>query len=174
MSSETLHLQASQSDDQVVVRALYTQLMDGWNKSSGEAFAAPFAEDGHLIAFDGTHFKGRDEIVSFHQPLFVVEGEVEGDAARWRGGERAFPQSRRGPDARSGRDGDAREITTCAGVRLDSDARRYQAQRPMAPRRISEYKGQAHEPERSEYFHLAVHGLAVESVWSKEIDGQPI
>ncbi len=41
----------------------------------------------------------------------------------------------------------------------------------MAPRRISEYKGQAHEPERSEYFHLAVHGLAVESVWSKEIDG---
>jgi hypothetical protein len=95
---------------------------------------------------------------------------VEGDAARWRDGERAFPQSRRGPDARSGRDGDAREITTCAGARLDSDARRYQAQRRMAPRRISEYKGQAHEPERSEYFHLAVHGLALESVWSKEID----
>ena len=70
MSSETLHLQASQSDDEVAVRALYTQLMDGWNKGSGEAFAAPFAEDGHLIAFDGTHFKGRDEIVSFHQPLF--------------------------------------------------------------------------------------------------------
>ena len=70
MSSETLHLQASQSDDEVAVRALYTQLMDGWNKGSGEAFAAPFAEDGHLIAFDGTHFKGRDEIVSLHQPLF--------------------------------------------------------------------------------------------------------
>jgi uncharacterized protein (TIGR02246 family) len=70
MSSETLHPQASQSDDEVAVRALYTQMMDGWNKGSGEAFAAPFAEDGHLIAFDGTHFKGRDEIVSFHQPLF--------------------------------------------------------------------------------------------------------
>jgi uncharacterized protein (TIGR02246 family) len=70
MSSETLHLQASQSDDEVAVRALYAQLMDGWNKGSGEAFAAPFAEDGHLIAFDGTHFKGRDEIVSFHQPMF--------------------------------------------------------------------------------------------------------
>jgi uncharacterized protein (TIGR02246 family) len=84
MSSETLHLQASQSDDEVAVRALYTQLMDGWNKGSGEAFAAPFAEDGHLIAFDGTHFKGRDEIVSFHQPLFDkwlkgtrLVGEVE-------------------------------------------------------------------------------------------------
>jgi uncharacterized protein (TIGR02246 family) len=84
MSSETLHLQASQSDDNVAVRALYTQLMDGWNKGSGEAFAAPFAEDGHLIAFDGTHFKCRDEIVSFHQPLFDkwlkgtrLVGEVE-------------------------------------------------------------------------------------------------
>jgi uncharacterized protein (TIGR02246 family) len=84
MSSETLHLQASQSDDEVAVRALYTQLMDGWNKGSGEAFAAPFAEDGHLIAFDGTPFKGRDEIVSFHQPLFDkwlkgtrLVGEVE-------------------------------------------------------------------------------------------------
>jgi hypothetical protein len=31
--------------------------MDGWNKGSAEAFAAPFAEDGHLVAFDGTHFK---------------------------------------------------------------------------------------------------------------------
>ena len=84
MSSETLHLQASQSDDEVAVRALYTQLMDGWNKGSGEAFAAPFAENGHMIAFDATHFKGRDEIVSFHQPLFDkwlkgtrLVGEVE-------------------------------------------------------------------------------------------------
>jgi uncharacterized protein (TIGR02246 family) len=44
--------------------------MDGWNEGSGEAFAAPFASDGHLVAFDGTHFKSRDEIVSFQQPLF--------------------------------------------------------------------------------------------------------
>jgi uncharacterized protein (TIGR02246 family) len=59
--------------------------MEGWNKSRGEAFAAPFTEDGHLIAFDGTHFMGRDEIVAFHQPLFDrwlrgtrLVGEVEG------------------------------------------------------------------------------------------------
>ena len=63
MSSETLYPQASQSDDEAAVRVLYTQLMDGWNKGSAEAFAAPFAKDGHLIAFDGTHFKGRNEIV---------------------------------------------------------------------------------------------------------------
>jgi len=84
MSSEALHPQASQSEDEAAVRALYTQLMDGWNKGSGEAFSAPFAEDGHLVAFDGMHFKGRDEIVSFHQPLFDkwlkgtrLVGEVE-------------------------------------------------------------------------------------------------
>ena len=41
------------------VRALYQQLMDGWNQGSGEAFAAPFAEDGDLVAFDGTHFTSR-------------------------------------------------------------------------------------------------------------------
>lgn len=40
------------------------------NKGSGEAFSARFAEDAHLIGFDGMHFKARDEIVSFHQPLF--------------------------------------------------------------------------------------------------------
>lgn len=56
--------------DEVSVRALYEQLMDGWNKGSGEFFAAPFAEHGDLIGFDGTHLKGRREIASFHQPLF--------------------------------------------------------------------------------------------------------
>jgi uncharacterized protein (TIGR02246 family) len=44
--------------------------MDGWNRGSGEAFAAPFAGDGDLVGFDGTHLKGRQEISSFHQQLF--------------------------------------------------------------------------------------------------------
>lgn len=70
MNSKTLQSQASRSGEEGIVRSLYTQLMDGWNQGSGEAFAAPFAEDGHLVGFDGTHFKGRGEIVSFHQPLF--------------------------------------------------------------------------------------------------------
>ena len=60
----------SQPADEAAVRALYSQLMDGWNKGSGEAFAAPFSEAGHLVAFDGTHFKRRDEIIAFQQPLF--------------------------------------------------------------------------------------------------------
>ncbi len=56
--------------DEGAVRALYEQLMDGWNKGSGAAFSAPFAEDGDLIGFDGTHLKGCLEIAAFHQPLF--------------------------------------------------------------------------------------------------------
>jgi uncharacterized protein (TIGR02246 family) len=60
----------SRSDDEDAIRALYQQLMDGWNRGSGEAFAATFAEDDELVGFDGTHLKGRQEIASFHQQLF--------------------------------------------------------------------------------------------------------
>ena len=56
--------------DEAAVRGLYQQLMDGWNRGSGDAFAAVFAEDGDLVAFDGTHFEGREEIAPFHQELF--------------------------------------------------------------------------------------------------------
>jgi uncharacterized protein (TIGR02246 family) len=61
---------ANHSADEVAVRALYQQLMDGWNQGSGEAFAAVFKEDGDLVGFDGTHLKGRQEIAPFHQQLF--------------------------------------------------------------------------------------------------------
>jgi uncharacterized protein (TIGR02246 family) len=60
----------STSSDEVAIRSLYQQMMDGWNRGSGEEFAAPFAEDGDLVGFDGTHLKGRREITSFHQQLF--------------------------------------------------------------------------------------------------------
>ena len=58
------------SRDEAAVRALYQELMDGWNQGSGDAFAAVFTEDGDLVAFDGTHFKGRQEIAPFHQQRF--------------------------------------------------------------------------------------------------------
>src|ERR687889_1316762 len=58
------------SADEAAVRALYQQLMDGWNQGNGDAFASVFTEDGDLIGFDGTHFKGRQEIAPFHQQLF--------------------------------------------------------------------------------------------------------
>jgi uncharacterized protein (TIGR02246 family) len=60
----------SPNDDDVAVRSLYFQMIDGWNKGKGDDFAAPFAEDGDLVGFDGTHLKRRQEIASFHQQLF--------------------------------------------------------------------------------------------------------
>src|SRR3712207_406820 len=56
--------------DEQAVCDLYGELMDGWNRGSGEAFAAVFTEDGDLVAFDGTHFEGRAQIAPFHQELF--------------------------------------------------------------------------------------------------------
>jgi uncharacterized protein (TIGR02246 family) len=56
--------------DEAAIRALYKQLMNGWNSGDGNAFAAPFAEDADFVAFDGSYFKGQQEIASFHQMLF--------------------------------------------------------------------------------------------------------
>jgi uncharacterized protein (TIGR02246 family) len=52
------------------VRELYIRAMEGWNLGSGDAFAAPFADDSDFVAFDGVRFRGRDEIARFHDPLF--------------------------------------------------------------------------------------------------------
>ena len=57
-------------DNDAAIRSLYFQMIDGWNKGSGDDFAAPYTEDGDLVGFDGTHLKGRQEIASFHQQLF--------------------------------------------------------------------------------------------------------
>jgi uncharacterized protein (TIGR02246 family) len=56
--------------DEAAVRGLYRQLMDAWNRGSGDAFAAVFTQEGELVAFDGTHFKGHNEIAPLHQQLF--------------------------------------------------------------------------------------------------------
>jgi uncharacterized protein (TIGR02246 family) len=52
------------------IRGLYLATMAGWNRGSGEAFAAPFADEVDFVAFDGTRFQGRDELIRFHDPLF--------------------------------------------------------------------------------------------------------
>src|SRR5215218_9674397 len=70
--STTMHDEKStvnHAADEEAVRDLYRELMDGWNRGSGEAFAAVFAEAGDLVAFDGTHFEGREEIAPFQQEL---------------------------------------------------------------------------------------------------------
>jgi len=88
----------SSGRDETAVGALYQELMAGWNRDSGESFAAAFAEDGDLIGFDGTHLKGRRELASFHQPLFdkrLKGTRLVGEVKSIR-----FPDARRCPDAR--------------------------------------------------------------------------
>jgi uncharacterized protein (TIGR02246 family) len=65
-NSQTL----SSAADEAAILRLYKHMMEGWNAASGDAFAAPFEENGDLVGFDGTHLSGIIEIASFHQYLF--------------------------------------------------------------------------------------------------------
>ena len=71
MNSQTFRPQDSPSTDETEVRALYREMLDGWNKRSASAFAAPFAEDGDLVGFDGSQMTGRAEIASTLQQIFA-------------------------------------------------------------------------------------------------------
>src|SRR2546421_12136691 len=53
------------------IRELYSRLLDGWNRRDGEAFAAPFAEDGEAIGFDGSQISGRARIAGEMQRIFT-------------------------------------------------------------------------------------------------------
>lgn len=69
-SIESKQVEWQPVEQEEAVRGLYAKLMEGWNKGDAEAFAAAFTEDGDLVGFDGSHFRGRREIAEFHQPLF--------------------------------------------------------------------------------------------------------
>jgi uncharacterized protein (TIGR02246 family) len=53
-----------------LIRTLYVQLLDGWNRRSGAAVAAVFADDGDIIGFDGSHHTGRLSIASDLRRIF--------------------------------------------------------------------------------------------------------
>ena len=53
------------------IRALYSQFLDGWNRRSGAAVAAGFADDGDIIGFDGSHHRGRLAIAADLRQVFA-------------------------------------------------------------------------------------------------------
>jgi uncharacterized protein (TIGR02246 family) len=53
------------------VRSLYDTLIAGWNAHNGEAMAAPFADDGVIIGFDGSVDSGRQTISSKMASIFA-------------------------------------------------------------------------------------------------------
>jgi len=71
MSSHQLRQQDALSSDEMEVRRLYHQMLDGWNKRNADAFAASFAEDGEVIGFDGSQMNGREEIAATVGQIFA-------------------------------------------------------------------------------------------------------
>jgi uncharacterized protein (TIGR02246 family) len=53
------------------IRALYASFLDGWNRRSGAAVAAGFADDADIIGFDGTHHRGRLSIAADLRQIFA-------------------------------------------------------------------------------------------------------
>lgn len=61
---------APNAADEAAVRALVQKCAEGWNKGSGEAFAAQFAEDSDYVVVNGMHIKGRRQNAAGHQQIF--------------------------------------------------------------------------------------------------------
>jgi uncharacterized protein (TIGR02246 family) len=51
--------------------ALYTQLLEAWNKRDADEFAALFAQDGCSVGFDGSPMNGRAEIGATLKDIFA-------------------------------------------------------------------------------------------------------
>jgi uncharacterized protein (TIGR02246 family) len=52
------------------IRALYASFLDGWNRRSGAAVAAGFADDGDIVGYDGSHHHGRLAIAAHLRQVF--------------------------------------------------------------------------------------------------------
>jgi uncharacterized protein (TIGR02246 family) len=59
------------SDAETAVRELYHRVLEGWNRHSAEDFAAPFAQDGEVVGFDGSQISGRAEIAAEMGRIFA-------------------------------------------------------------------------------------------------------
>jgi uncharacterized protein (TIGR02246 family) len=61
----------SPDDDRAAVRALYESIVDGWNRRSGQAFAASLVDDGEVIGFDGSQHSGQSTIAGELDRIFA-------------------------------------------------------------------------------------------------------
>ncbi len=71
MNSQPIRPQDSLSPDEIEARALYRQVLDGWNKRSANGFAALFTNDGSVVGFDGSMLDGPAEIESVLRQIFA-------------------------------------------------------------------------------------------------------
>ena len=52
------------------IRDLIRTQYEAWARGDADAFGATFCPDADYIAFDGTHWKGREQIIESHRELF--------------------------------------------------------------------------------------------------------
>jgi uncharacterized protein (TIGR02246 family) len=71
MSPKARRARVTPSTDEGMVRALYAQLMAGWNTHSSTIFAAQFNEAAYLVGFDGSQMNGRAEIETNLRQIFA-------------------------------------------------------------------------------------------------------
>lgn len=57
--------------EQEEVRALYQRVLGRWNHRDAAGMAALFADDGHLVGFDGSTVHGREAIHAHLAPIFA-------------------------------------------------------------------------------------------------------
>src|SRR5689334_22038694 len=55
----------------VAVVALYTRLLEAWNRKDASGFAAQFADDGSTVGYDGSPLDGRQAIASELERIFA-------------------------------------------------------------------------------------------------------
>jgi uncharacterized protein (TIGR02246 family) len=55
----------------VAAEACYEELIAGWNEQDADRYAAPFAEDGAVIGFDGSEMAGREAIGDEMRRIFA-------------------------------------------------------------------------------------------------------
>lgn len=53
------------------IKQLYQAVLDGWNQRSAAGMAAPFAENGSIVGFDGSQMNSRAEIEAELLPIFA-------------------------------------------------------------------------------------------------------
>jgi uncharacterized protein (TIGR02246 family) len=58
-------------DHEHSVQALYRSVLAAWNADDAEAFAAPFAEGGQVVGFDGSEITGRASIAEQMAAIFA-------------------------------------------------------------------------------------------------------
>jgi uncharacterized protein (TIGR02246 family) len=59
------------NDHERAIEALYRAVLAGWNTDDADAFAAPFADDGQVVGFDGSEIAGRASIAEQMGAIFT-------------------------------------------------------------------------------------------------------